>query len=167
MKKTLLLSIFALFGLFTTVHSQECGTTFTDPAGANVNYDFNTDYTVTICPSNPGEVVTVTFTLFDIEADWDALYVFNGNAITSPQIASSNPAAGVPGGLAGGFWGTINPGPFTSTSTDGCLTFRFRSDNVINRAGWIANVTCAAPVIATCLAPTTLNVGNITATTAT
>ena len=72
MKKTLLLTIFALFALFNTVHSQECGTVFTDPAGATTNYVNNSDYTVTICPTNPGDLVTVTFTSFSTEVNWDA-----------------------------------------------------------------------------------------------
>ena len=141
-----------------------CGGTFTDPAGATINYASNSDYTVTIVPTNPGDVVTVTFTSFDTEVNWDALYVFDGNSIAAPQIASSNPAANVPGGLAGGFWGTTIPGPFTSTSANGNLTFRFRSDGTLNRAGWIANVTCAPP--ATCNMPTTLGVTAITSSSA-
>ena len=122
-----------------------CGGTFTDPAGATANYVNNSDYTVTICPSNPGDMVTVTFTAFGTEATWDALYVFNGNSISSTQIASTNIAGNVPGGLAGGYWGTAIPGPFTSTSPNGCLTFRFRSDASVNSTGWIANVTCRPP----------------------
>lgn len=141
-----------------------CGGTFTDAAGPNANYANNSDSTVTICPTNPGDKVTVTFSAFDVEANWDALYVFNGSSITSPQIASANAAANVPGGLAGGFWGTVIPGPFTSTDASGCLTFRFRSDNTINRAGWIANVTCAPPP--TCPSPTQLVATNITSNSA-
>lgn len=154
MKKILLLTIFALFGLITTVHSQQCGGTFTDPAGLTANYANASDYTVTILPTNVGEVVTVDFTAFDTEVNFDALYVFNGNSITAPQIASTNGAANVPGGLTGGYWGTALPGPFTSTAIDGSLTFRFRSDGSINRAGWIANVTCLPPP--TCIGPTSL-----------
>jgi hypothetical protein len=154
---TLFLCIFS-----TNAQTSTCGGLFTDPAGPNSDYAFNTDYTETICPSNQGELVTVTFTTFDVEATWDALYVFNGNSITSPQIASTNTAANVPGGLAGGFWGTTNPGPFTSSSQDGCLTFRFRSDNVVNRPGWIANVSCGLP--SNCPQPFSLNSTNVTTT---
>ena len=164
MKKTLLRT-FILLGILTSAYSQECGGTFTDPAGANTDYANNTDNTVTICPVNVGEQITVTFTAFNTETTWDALYVFDGNTIASPQIASGNPAGNVPGGLAGGFWGTTIPGPFTSSSQDGCLTFRFRSDAVGVRAGWIATVTCGLPP--TCLKPTNPVVTGITAATAT
>lgn len=134
-----------------------CGGQFIDNGGPNGNYLNNSDVTTTICPSNSGDVVTVTFTSFDTEVSWDALYVFNGNSIAAQQIASTNATGNVPGGLAGGFWGTTIPGPFTSTSPDGCLTFRFRSDGSVNRPGWVANITCAP-------APTCLSVTQLTAT---
>jgi len=152
-----LLSICSTFGQNIT-----CGSTFTDAGGANANYADGTDSTVTIYPSTPGQMVTVTFSSFSTEINYDALYVFNGNSINAPQIASTNPAASVPGGLAGGFWGTTIPGPFTSTSNDGSLTFRFRSDSTVNNPGWIANVTCSPGP--TCLAPSQLTVSNLTDT---
>jgi hypothetical protein len=152
----LLLSIYSSFG-----QSLTCGDTFTDPGGATANYANNTDYTVTIYPTTPGDLVTVTFTSFNTETNWDALYVFNGNSINAPQIASTNGAANVPGGLAGGYWGATIPGPFTSSSIDGSLTFRFRSDSVVNNPGWIANITCSPPP--TCIKPTQLTTSNITA----
>lgn len=167
MTRKLLFTILGVFfvSLFSG-YSQavNCGDTFTDPAGPNANYADNTDYTVTICPTNVGEFVTVTFSEFNTEANWDGLYVFNGNSIDDPQIASTNPAANVPGGLPGSFWGTTIPGPFTSSSTDGCLTFRFRSDNAVNRPGWVASVTCTPPP--TCAQPLSLQTLDTTTTSA-
>lgn len=122
-----------------------CGGNFVDSGGVAANYANNENITNTVCPTTPGDVVTVSFTAFNTEANWDALYVFNGNSVAAPQISSGNPAANVPGGLAGGYWGTVIPGPFVSTSMDGCLTFRFRSDGTGVRAGWVANVSCAPP----------------------
>jgi hypothetical protein len=142
-----------------------CGGQFIDNGGTTAFYANNSDVTTTICPTNVGDVVTVAFVSFDTETSWDALYVFDGNSIAATQIASTNPAANVPGGLPGGFWGTTIPGPFTSTSADGCLTFRFRSDNTLNRAGWVANVTCGPPP--TCRVPTAITVSAITPTSAT
>ncbi len=153
MKRLLLLTfIFSFLSITDIALGQVCGGTFTDPAGPNTNYANNTDYTVTINPTVAGEKVTVTFTSFSTEATWDALYVFDGPSITSPQIPSSNPAGNVPGGLAGGYWGNTIPGPFTSTDASGSLTFRFRSDGTQNLPGWVANVTCALPP--TCPPPT-------------
>ncbi|MBC7525401.1 MAG: choice-of-anchor L domain-containing protein, partial [Flavobacterium sp.] len=142
-----------------------CGGTFTDPGGANANYANSIDSTTTICPTIPGQQVTVTFTSFNTEATWDGLYIFDGNSIASPQLASTNPAGNVPGGLAGSYWGTAIPGPFTSSSADGCLTFRFRSDASVNNPGWVANVTCLPPP--TCAKPNLLTATNLTLTGAT
>lgn len=137
-----------------------CGGQFYDNGGPNANYTDNTDSTTTICPTNSGEVVTVSFSSFDTEVNFDALYVFNGNSINATQIPSNNPAGNVPGGLAGGYWGTTIPGPFTSTSPNGCLTFRFRTDSTVTRLGWEANVFCAPPT--TCQSPQSLTATSIT-----
>jgi len=149
----------------TQVAPPVCGGIYVDASGPTENYPNNSDSTVTVCPVVPGEQVTVTFTEFDTEATWDALYVFDGNSISAPQIASENPAGNVPGGLAGGYWGTEIPGPFTSSSVDGCLTFRFRSDGFVTNPGWVANVTCNPPP--TCPRPSALTVTNVTQTGAT
>lgn len=142
-----------------------CGGMFFDNGGPNANYNNSSDTTTTICPSIPGDVVSVSFLSFNTEANWDALYVYNGNSTTAPLFASSNAAANVPGGLAGGYWGTAIPGPFTSSAPDGCLTFRFRSDTSVNRTGWEANVICQpAP---TCPAVYNVNATNIGLTNAT
>ncbi|WP_396139298.1 fibronectin type III domain-containing protein [Flavobacterium sp.] len=151
----------------TQVAPPVCGGDFVDVGGPNADYANTSDSTVPICPVNPGDVVTVTFTSFNTEATWDGLYVFDGNSILSPQIPSANPAGNVPGGLAGSYWGDLTgnlPGPFTSTSNDGCLTFRFRSDGSGLRAGWVANVICSPGP--NCLKPTLLTSTNITATSA-
>ena len=147
-----------------------CGGQFVNVQGPTAGtYPNSSDSTVTICPSSSGQLVTVTFTSFATETNWDGLYVFDGNSITAPLLASANGAGNVPGGVAGSYWGTLTgtnlPGPFTSSSVDGCLTFRFRSDTSGNTGGWAANVTCApAP---TCTKPITLIASPVTSTTAT
>ncbi|MEI7508528.1 MAG: CUB domain-containing protein, partial [Flavobacterium sp.] len=149
-----------------------CGGQFVNVQGTTAgSYPANSDSTVTICPSNPGDQVTVTFTSFATESSWDGLYVFDGNSNTSPQIPSANGAGNVPGGVAGSYWGTLTganlPGPFTASSPSGCLTFRFRSDSSVSTGGWAANITCAP--VPTCTKPSNLNVttGSITGTTIT
>ena len=125
-----------------------CGGNFVDAGGSTGTYPNNSNNSaspVVICPTNTGDLVTVTFTSFNTETNWDALYVYDGPNTTSPLISSGNPAGNVPGGLAGGYWGTTIPGPFTSTHPSGCLTFVFRSDSSGVRDGWTANVTCAPP----------------------
>ena len=142
-----------------------CGGNFLDSGQATANYSNNEDSNITICPTTPGEVVSITFTSFDVESNNDALYVFNGNSSSSPQILSSNSGGNVPGGLAGGYWGTTIPGPFTSSSPDGCLTFRFRSNATITNSGWIANVSCETMDV--CMPPSQVTVTNITDTSVT
>jgi hypothetical protein len=127
----------------TSIAPPSCGNQFTDAGGASANYPNNANQTYTICPTTPGEIVTVTFTSFSTETNWDALYVYNGNSSSAPMIPSTNGPANVPGGIAGGYWGTAIPGPFTSSSPDGCLTFVFRSDGSVVQSGWTADVTCA------------------------
>ncbi|WP_298393879.1 choice-of-anchor L domain-containing protein [Flavobacterium sp.] len=141
-----------------------CGGQFIDNGGLTANYANLSDNTYTICPTNPGDQVVVTFSSFNTEANWDGLYVFNGNTISSPQISSGNPAGSVPGGLAGAFWGTTIPGPFVSSAANGCLTFRFRSDSSVNKEGWVASVACSPQ--ATCLQPSIMPVNNISGTSA-
>ncbi|MFT7351444.1 MAG: gliding motility-associated-like protein, partial [Flavobacterium sp.] len=142
-----------------------CGGIFTDSGGANQSYANNEDTIVTICPINTGDAVTVTFNSFDTQANSDGLYVYSGNSIaTGVLIPSTNPGGGVPGGLAGSFWGTTNPGSFTSSAANGCLTFRFRSNGSIVATGWSASVTCTlAP---TCPQPIAVTTSNVQATTA-
>jgi gliding motility-associated-like protein len=157
----------------TTAAPPACGGNFVDNGGA-ANYNNNTTAatgTTTICPTNTGDKVTVTFNTFDTEATvgppslgYDGLYVYDGNTALSTQLSSGNPIGLGPLITAGAFWGTTIPGPFTSTSPDGCLTFVFLSDITANRAGWTANVTCAPPPA--CQQPTALLVNNVTATTA-
>ena len=145
----------------TTVAPPICGGNFVDPGGATGPYpgNFNNSATpVVICPTNPGEIVTVTFSSFNTEPNWDALYVYDGPDTSSPLISSGNPAGFVPGGLAGGYWGTTIPGPFTSTHPSGCLTFVFRSDGFDSRDGWISNISCS-----TCPPPARVNLVSATA----
>ena len=120
----------------------ECGGVFTDTGGPNGNYSNNEDVTWTITPDEADEFVTVIFTEFDVEANWDALYVFDGPDTSSPLISSGNPPT-ISGFPAGGYYGTAIPGPFASTHPSGALTFRFLSDGSVTRPGWIADIVCA------------------------
>jgi len=147
--------------VFTTlVAPPVCGGTYVDFGGPTGNYLANTNETFTVC-APAGELVTIAFTSFNVEPLNDALYIFDGSSTSAPQFASTNGAGNVPGGLAGGFWGTTLPGPYTSSAPGGCLTFKFVSNATVQNAGWTANVLCAtAP---TCTKPSTLLSSNLTA----
>ncbi|MBL0102100.1 MAG: hypothetical protein IPP49_20385 [Saprospiraceae bacterium] len=118
-----------------------CGQTFYDSGGSGASYSDQESNIWTICPTTSCYNVKATFSSLNIEANWDALYVFNGPSITSPMLASNNSItlAGFP---AGGYYGTSVPGPFASTHATGCLTFRFLSDEATTGSGWAAAITC-------------------------
>jgi gliding motility-associated-like protein len=154
-------SSWSVAGNFTTTALPPvCGGNFIDSGGSSGPYSNNEDITTTICPTNPGDIVTITFTSFNIENRWDALYVYDGNSIASPIFDSGlGVGLGPNAGISGGFWGTTVIGPFTASSSNGCLTFRFRSDGSGTRTGWIANVTCTPPP--TCPRPSLVSVSAI------
>ena len=134
----------------TTTAPPICGGNFLDPGGS-ANYANSitaANGTTTICPVNPTDLVTVTFTSFSTESCCDFLNIYNGNSSASPLI--------------GTFAGTNSPGVITSSSPGGCLTFVFTSDSSVTGIGWTANVTCApAP---TCPKPTSLVASATTST---
>ncbi|MES2763415.1 MAG: CUB domain-containing protein [Bacteroidota bacterium] len=112
-----------------------CSGTFYD-AGGTGNYGNNQDYTITFCPSTPGQVICVTFTSLDTEnysSNYDRLFVYDGNSTAATQIGS--------------YAGTTSPGVInvTGSNATGCLTFRFRSDGGVVGAGWVATISCVAP----------------------
>lgn len=124
-----------------------CGGYFVDNGGSSNNYLNNSNYTYTICPTNANDVVTVTFSEFNTEVNFDGLYVYDGDNISQPAILSEN---GSGSGLLtdpGAFWGNLNnnlPGPFTATGPSGCLTFRFVGDGSVVNSGWKASVSCGS-----------------------
>ena len=113
----------------TPIAPPVCGGNFVDTGGLTGNYANNANYSTPICPTNPGEQVTVTFTAFNTQLNNDILKVYDGNGTT--------------GNLLGSFSGTTIPPAITSSTPDGCLTFVFTSNASTTSSGWLANVTCA------------------------
>jgi hypothetical protein len=81
-------------------------------------------------PNQPNQMLTATFTAFELELDYDYLYIYDGPDDTYPEISP------------GGYTGTNSPGTITSTAPDGSLTFKFVSDPYVVAPGWIANISC-------------------------
>ncbi len=116
-----------------------CGGTFEDSNANGGDYANDENITTVLCPENEGDVVTATFDSFDVEESnfiagvcFDILSVYDGDSDASPLI--------------GDFCGNADsniPGPFTSTSPTGCLTFVFASDGVTTGSGWSATTTCS------------------------
>ncbi len=154
-------SAWATSAQFTTpLAPVQCGGNYADIGGVAANYQNNQNVTTTVCPT-AGNAVTVTFTSFDIAAG-DGMYIYNGNSVTAPLISSGAAAAAAPLTTAGFFTGTAIPGPFTSSSADGCLTFVFKSNAATTSTGWVSNLTCAA--LPTCPKPFTVSTSAVTST---
>ncbi|WP_166926451.1 S8 family serine peptidase [Flavobacterium poyangense] len=108
-----------------------CSAVFTDNATRFVNYGNNLSQTITFKPATAGNSIKVDFSAFDVEEEYDYLYVYNG-----PSVAAAS--------LIGTFTGSTLPSSLTSTAAGGELTFRFTSDSNTNGPGWIADISCVA-----------------------
>ncbi|MFN5415502.1 MAG: gliding motility-associated C-terminal domain-containing protein [Flavobacteriia bacterium] len=114
-----------------------CGLTWYDSGGSAGNYSNNETYTVTFCPSTPGEIIVVDFNSFDVQGAGGTC-----NDMLDIWQAAVQGAAGTQDDRICGNVGAVR---FVSTSPDGCITFEFRSDASTTRVGWDANVFCATP----------------------
>ncbi|SIS56365.1 T9SS type A sorting domain-containing protein [Chryseobacterium gambrini] len=106
------------------------GAQFTDTGGTTSNYGDSQTIVKTFYPSSGA--LTMNFTEFGLEQDYDFMYIYNGPSTSSPLFANGN-----------GLTGTALPGTFTSTHPSGAITVRFVSDPAVNDIGWKANFSCA------------------------
>jgi hypothetical protein len=110
---------------------QVVGSNFYDSGGSAAQYTNNELSTYTFCPP-VGQVITLTFSSFNVEANFDFLTVFDGPNIISPSL--------------GTYTGAASPGTFTATlGNGGCLTVRWTSDFSIVNSGWSAVIRCGVP----------------------
>lgn len=131
-----------------------CSGNYYDAGGPSGNYPNNEGqqppfaiggWYRTFCPTGPNQCLSATFTALDIENSaggcYDYLAIRDGSTQNSPilwagcrTLATRNTIAGI--------WSN----PKTATSSNGCLTFEFYSDNINTRAGWAITFSCAACV---------------------
>ncbi|NBX80633.1 MAG: PKD domain-containing protein, partial [Flavobacteriales bacterium] len=78
-----------------------------------------------------GQSVQVAFSAFQLESNYDYLYIYNGNSSAAPLI--------------GTYSGTTSPGTIISSASNGCLTFRFTTDGSVTYSGWTASISCVTP----------------------
>ena len=116
--------------LFMTDADWCSGFQFTDTGGAATNYGDNQTIVKTFYPSSGA--LTMSFSEFALELDYDYMYIYNGPSTSSPMFANGNALTG-----------TTAPGSFTSTHPSGAITVRFVSDPAVNDLGWKANFSCA------------------------
>ena len=110
---------------------ETCDALFYDSGGPDSNYGNRLDYTLTFYPATAGAKVIVNFSEFNVESNYDYLYIYDGTSTSATQI--------------GQFTGTTSPGTVTATNGEGALTFRFTSDYSVNKSGWVATVSCEMP----------------------
>ena len=143
MKKFYLFATFSFVFQFISFSQLSCGDVFMDSGGDTGEYSSDEAITTTICPTG-GQVVMVNFSEFLTESGYDSLTIFNGNSTSDAVVGS--------------FQGSNSPGIVYSTNANGCLTFLFESDGSVTYSGWIASISCVAPI--TCQKPTNLSVNS-------
>lgn len=131
------------FSFQTSVETPECGENFYDSGGVSDVYSDFENLTYIFTPDVPGNVVTLNFSLVDIELCCDDLVVYNGSGTGGTVLAAD----------------LEEPDVFHSTAPDGALTVTFTSDVSVSYAGWEAMVICAPPP--SCPTPTDLSVTSI------
>jgi len=109
-----------------------CGKTITDTGGADGNYSDGESWSKTFYPENGNEKMKITFQEFNLEQGYDFLTVRNGPSTTSPIFTGSS-----------NMTGTTIRGPFESTHATGAITLVFRSDTMVNEAGFKALLSCS------------------------
>jgi hypothetical protein len=130
-----------------TLNATICGNyTLYDAGGATGNYTNNETNVYTIYPgaASSGSKVTCSAISYNLENTYDYVTIFNGNSVSAP--------------LLGDYTGTGTSPSFTSTATDGSLTFRFTSDISQVYSGFSAtlNTTNPNPITAHPISSTTV-----------
>lgn len=107
-----------------------CNGTLFDDGGQNANYSDNSSRQITIV-GNPGDVIKLTFTSFDMEKDYDYLKIYKGYGNSGPIVGSYTGNSLPANGLA------------IMTNTD-VVTVIQTSDQYQTGAGYALNWTCVS-----------------------
>jgi len=117
--------------------SQTVGSTIlriTDHGGPTDSYGDNLNQIITYTPSDITKKLQLIFSSFNLETSYDTLFIYNGSTISSPVI--------------GMYTGTSLPPSVITSSTDGSLTLRFKTDvsNIGTWAGFDATIEMITPL---------------------
>ena len=85
---------------------------------------------VWVIRSDEDSWITLDFSYFDLEADYDFLWIYDGDNMFAPQL---------------GRWNTMSPG--TVTSSGNALCVEFRSDCATTAGGWMSHWTVHSDAI--------------------
>lgn len=103
--------------------------TFTDSGGETGDYG-NDERKLYLIQVADAENITLTFSAFDLEDDYDFMWIYDGNTVFAPKL---------------GRWNTTSP--VTVTSSGNALLVEFRSDCATTAPGWVAQWSAAVPVV--------------------
>ena len=155
----------AVCGTFSTP-ADYCGADpLVDSGGINNNYSNNENITYTICPDNPGDIVSLDFTQFDVESSsntscFDNLAIYDGDSTAAPRISPAGAANNWCFNRASGVGtGDLTLANIQATSASGCITLVFTSNGTNNASGFLATVTCSPPPA--CPEPDQLNISQV------
>jgi hypothetical protein len=115
--------------------------TFYDSGGATGNYSDDERKLYLIKPTG-ASAITLSFSSFNLENNWDYLYVYDGDNLNAPLI--------------GRFTGTTVTSPIASSGN--ALLIQFRSDCATVASGWAATWNAVVPVTDTIAPVTGVNV---------
>lgn len=105
-----------------------CSGQFYDDGGLLGNYSNNINLVYRVfCPNVAGNCMRATVNYADMEQGFDYLQIRNGGTQNSPLLIQM---------------GMYGNSVWTSTDPSGCLTFRFRSDASVVRAGFNISLSC-------------------------
>jgi hypothetical protein len=101
----------------------ESSGTITDGSGS-ANYNNNSNCQWVIAPSGANQI-SLTFTAFDTESNYDSVFVYDGPDETYPVLAT--------------WWGNTLPPVINTSSGVGAMCIRFSSDALQTEGGWSAS----------------------------
>lgn len=121
----------------------DCSGTIFDTGGQGAGgYSNNENHVLTICPNTPGDVITLTFTNFNLDLTNTA--GGGGNNVDNMAIYDGNSTAAT---SLGTYTGTQLQGTFitgTSFNTTGCITIEFTSNDQ-GTGVFVATISCTTP----------------------
>ncbi len=113
-----------------------CAGVFYDSGGSGSNYQNNENYSVTFTSSNGG-TLSFNFTSWNVEnhssCSFDGLRIYDGTSNGDPLI---------------GTYCSNSPGTVASSGTS--LYFEFYSNGSVTESGWVASISCGAPLVDPC-----------------
>ncbi len=112
---------------FTDCGEIPCNFRVYDTGGPYRSHFDDENYTFTIAPDSYTDFLALNFEAFELEANYDSLWIYDGSDTNAPLI--------------GGYSGTTSPGYVVASGN--ALTLRFISDGATVREGWNAEWMCS------------------------